>query len=436
MPDELERIAEHACGALGALEAPDSGDVITWEIEGRRRLDRRDAPLEVRGGLRLERARGSPRRIVAVHGGAPRSAIRLADPARQPRGSDGGWTRAVRAMRAALDPAGRGWRHRGERWTRRVLAAGVPGAPGRLAAVVTARVQVVRRGDATPEVRVDRAVKLRAALEHPIWPVRAGVVAAGPPTARALDEAVEATRAALAARIERGRAIAGTLAQASNGSGDPWHGPLVLFEDVAGAFVHEMAHAALETCPVAARRAAGAFRIVDDPATAPWPCGDCAADGRAGRPVVLWGDAACDAADATWRRADLAEVARPAPSSTRLESVGTAPRAERLPSGVAFAAAPGPTRYDPASRRMLLAVRVFARPASRGWTVVPGGGVIEIEPEQAWRSLKMMIGPANVDSDQALCTRLGSMHAVMVGAPTILLDPVRVRSGNALRVAR
>ncbi|UCF66195.1 MAG: hypothetical protein JSV80_10375, partial [Acidobacteriota bacterium] len=210
-----------------------------------------------------------------------------------------------------------------------------------------------------------------------------------------------------------------------------YRGPLVLARTAAAWWTHEMAHAALEEAaphPAAIPATSGA-QVVDDATRCTWPVASPEDDlGRSARAIALWtaGEKG-DLGLVHHRRASIRDPALPTPTATFLlapiEAMSTwADLAAGLP--VALSASAG--RFDPLRGEILLWCDQLAVTDARGLRPVSGSRLIRVNAEQAWRSLRIVRDDERQEPSHAVCTRQGQMHPVMVGAPTVVLDPVRL----------
>jgi len=211
-----------------------------------------------------------------------------------------------------------------------------------------------------------------------------------------------------------------------------WTGPLVLLSPAAGWWVHEMGHAALESAlRIGPATASHGLAIVDDPAAGPWPAGFAIDDaGEPSRAAILWNEAGpqAPARRGRRRRPSVREAAEGALSVTRLVGdVAAGIGWSDLPEGTPVAADVRAGRYDPPTG--LIALELEGVGSVRGGAHRPGSGraVVLVEAAEGWRGLRALATDSRgADGTFATCSRLGAMVPVMVGAPTIVLDPVQV----------
>ncbi|MDQ7008046.1 MAG: hypothetical protein Q9Q40_12510 [Acidobacteriota bacterium] len=194
-------------------------------------------------------------------------------------------------------------------------------------------------------------------------------------------------------------------------------GPVVLEPEAAGWWVHEMAHAAMESAAIRAPNAAG-LRIVDDPGAAPWPAGFRVDDrGCPARRAVLWDahGSASSVEPGRWRSASVRQSPQPLLSCTRLEWDPSVPRMDPPADGALWIRAIDAGRFDPLSGEILLA----------GKTSTGEDVLLMCTPEQAWRRARVCRGGTRDSQQMAACSRQGLTLPVMVGAPTLVLEPLR-----------
>lgn len=204
-------------------------------------------------------------------------------------------------------------------------------------------------------------------------------------------------------------------------------GPVVLLPPAAGWWVHEIGHFALES------RAAEEWprewgTVWDDPNRGIWPAGFSRDDeGRIAVSRALTGkERSTDPAGlALRRRGSVREAAVPSLTGTWWE-----PPAEVFldPAGVAgvpIASCVDAGRFDPATGQIWLLVGGPGSSAPLLGGALPSGTLIVAE---AGRTTPRAVGARGRRPDfrRALCSRQGSVFAVMVGAPTLVLDPVRI----------
>ena len=389
----LERLAEARAGT------GDSPSFSLWELRAtlRGQVERGAASvvsIASDGGWRVEWGSERDRAWRFAVGAGPGAALGHARRTPGRRSLDPrGWTAALSGMEEAL------------RLEFRVLMSAADiveeareagsGASSRVDVEIHRRWRAWRRGDAAPRHAEDHGFRLLA----------------GAPAPGRSDQPPE----------QAGRPGART-------------GPLVLLAPAAGWWAHEMAHAALESAerigPVPAPHG---LAIVDDPAAGPWPAGFAVDDaGDPARAATLWDGAGphATARRGRRRRPSVREAAEGALSVTRL--VGHAPAGvgwSDLPEGTPVAGSVRSGRFDPPTG--LIALELEGLGHVRGGAHRPGSGraVALVEAAESWRGLRALAtGPGGIDGMFATCSRLGAVVPVMVGAPTIVLDPVQVIS--------
>ena len=198
---------------------------------------------------------------------------------------------------------------------------------------------------------------------------------------------------------------------------------VILSPEAAAYCLHELAHAALErgVAPLGGAARGPGPALLEDPAGAPFPYGFERDDlGCPASASTLWSSAGRHALPAGHaRRSSLAATPRPALSFTRLVDTARAPLLDEGPSLRADAVSAA--RYDPALDRIFLAVRSFDLLRSGEPPRTLGGGVLSVSADEAWQGLAEVDGEGRQRLVRARCTRLGCVHPVMVGAPTIAL---------------
>jgi hypothetical protein len=211
-----------------------------------------------------------------------------------------------------------------------------------------------------------------------------------------------------------------------------WSGPLVLLAPAAGWWVHEMGHAALESAPrIGPAPASHGLAIVDDPASGPWPAGFAVDDaGDRARAATLWDGSGphAPARRGRRRRPSVRDTAEAALSITRL--AGKAARViewSDLPEGTPVAAGVRAGRFDPSTGLIALELERVGEVRDGACRPVCGHAVALVPAAAGWRGLcTLPAGPWQDEAIPATCSRLGAKVPVMVGAPTIVLDPVQV----------
>ena len=371
----LERLAD------ARTAAADPSSFQLWELRATLRSDAagRVAALAADGGWRLEWGSPRARRWRFAVGAGPGASLGRGPRLPAPRSLDPrGWSAALTAMEESL-------------------RAELRAFPGPEAVEVRLRWRAWRRGGAAPRYAEDRGVQS--------IPLDPGLSAAAD----------------------------GPAGRRRDGLAEPWTGPLVLLAPAAGWWVHEMGHAALESAarigPVGASHG---LSIVDDPASGPWPAGFAFDDaGERARAVTLWDEAGprAPACRGRRRRASVRERAEGALSVTRLVVGGRGAGLDwtDLPEGTPVAAAARAGRFDPPSGTIALELEGVGR--VRGGRHRPGTGraVALVDPRAGWAGLRTLGTATSCGEGRfAICSRLGVTVPVMVGAPTIVLDPVQV----------
>lgn len=391
MDETLGLIATDAARAFGG--APTSrclipGDLATWELRGRLVASPGEEPrIDIDGGTRIDRADGDATWIVGASPGAGGSS----------------WTelsgRLVAALRAEFSAAEISAARAAAAWA----ARGRPLDETRIE--IRAQVSVRARGPGgTPGTHALKGSELRLRWREPTGPRSATLL---------LEEgAPEPPPPA--------RQSAGTFARIQRGDYR-----VILAPEASAYLLHELAHAALERGDSPAKDQGVAGRggpaLVEDPAAAPYPYGFDTDDlGRPAACSTLWSSAGRHALpEGHARRSSLAATPRSALSCTRLVD---APRVPLLGDGLSLHAhAVSAARYDPALDRILLALLRLDTVDAEGYVRPGAGGVLSVAAEDAWQGLAEVDGEGPHRLVQARCTRLGCVHPVMVGAPTIAL---------------
>ncbi len=213
---------------------------------------------------------------------------------------------------------------------------------------------------------------------------------------------------------------------------DGYRGPAVLLKDAAAWWVHEMAHAAFERELPSGRAATGrsGWRIIDDPAAGAWPFGFSIDDaGAKASRTVLWGDGSEGSVPDSGhrRRSSVRDDARPAPSVTHLScGNGTPLSFDGIPAGWPVAVSVTGGRFDPLNRQILLSVERLGVTNGSGWSETPLSAVVTVRAEDGWESVEQVAEERPSFDVHATCTRDGRSNPVMVGAPTVALNPVRL----------
>ncbi len=223
---------------------------------------------------------------------------------------------------------------------------------------------------------------------------------------------------------------------------EPWEGPVVLLGSSAGWWGHEMGHAAIEgiACPGEGNR--HGLRVLDDPRQAPWPAGFEVDDaGHAARPAVLWdaeGPLPVEG-PGRLRREGIRSPAVPSLACTTVEAAGHGwVDWEDLPRDVPVVLRVDSGRLDLPGGTLLLGAADVMRITPDGLRPVAGSHLLTVGCGDGWRGARPVRNAPAVEGEQATCTRQGWMIAVMVGAPTVVLDPVRLlpRNGRKTRFPR
>jgi hypothetical protein len=384
----LERLAE-----LRA-EAGDPSTFRLWELRAtlRGEVGGRVASIASDGGWREERGPARARAWRFAVGAGPGASFPAGGRTLPRRDSldPAGWE----AARFAIEDALRREFRSQTSAAGRLAATAVPdaGRPARVVVEIHLRWRAWRRGSAAPRHAEDLGMRaLRAAPAQATLDVAAG----------------------------RGRPLA-------------WTGPLVLLPPAAGWWAHEMGHAALETAPrIGSVPVPHGLTIVDDPFEGPWPAGFAVDDaGDRARAAVLWNDSGPQVPPRLGRRRrpSVRDAAVGGLSVTQL--VGEPSRGvdwSDLPEGTPVASGVRAGRFDPPTG--LIALELEGVGSVRNGQYGPGSGhaVALIEAAAGWRGLcALATGPRHAERAFASCSRLGAVVPVMVGAPTIVLDPAQV----------
>lgn len=198
-------------------------------------------------------------------------------------------------------------------------------------------------------------------------------------------------------------------------------GRLVLLPPAAGWAAHELGHAALETGVPA--ELASEIELVDDPRSAPHPAGFTVDDvGRPADRCCLIGGAGGQPA---FRRSSIREAAVPAMSATALLPRRSTSAADIDANTVAVVEARA-GRYDAPSGLTVLEVPRLFRWGQGDLIAIDDRPYALLIPFAAWQRVQTVVGAPLFSAEQAVCTRVGAVNAVMVGAPTITLEPVRL----------
>lgn len=200
----------------------------------------------------------------------------------------------------------------------------------------------------------------------------------------------------------------------------------VLLPPAAAWWSHEMGHAAIEGPAAVAR--AGTARIVDDPAGARWPAGFDVDDlGWPGECSVLWDAEGSHRLPSRGhgRRASIRDDAVLALSNTRVDP-GKEPALswDDLPAGSPVIDSVDAGRFDPLTGEVVLGVGVAGVWQGEEMMPVRARSVLLARCEEAWRGVHIVSSDRTATFELATCTRQGLMHPVMVGAPTLALEPV------------
>ena len=237
-------------------------------------------------------------------------------------------------------------------------------------------------------------------------------------------------------RLEGARDAAEARSRLAPLPAEPWEGPVVLLGSPAGWWGHEMGHAALEGIACPGEGNDHGLRILDDPRTAPWPSGFEVDDlGEPARPTVLWDAGGPLPADGRGRRRreGIRSPAIPSLACTTVEAAGHGwVDWDDLPRDVPVVLRVDSGRLDLPGGMLLLGAADVMRITGHGMRPVTGGHLLAVPCGEGWKSARPVRNAPAVEGEQATCTRQGWMVAVMVGAPTLVLDPVRLlpRSGE------
>ncbi|RMG46055.1 MAG: hypothetical protein D6718_06165 [Acidobacteria bacterium] len=407
-------LGEEARRLDAALEAPcdlpGPGEPLAlWELRASSRSDLPEA-IELDGGCRVERlpASGIPSSWRYAVGAPARRLPRLWSPAAEALKGRSPLERLV--IDCARDLAARAAA------TARILEERTGGR-----AIVRARVRarIWRRGTGPARSGLDMGVRIRLEGDPAIdW--------CGP-----LPEAApwsDGARGEFRPPRTEGPALPPRAGASPRPLFRSYEGPAVLLPDAAGRFVHEMVHAAIESGEEGTT--GGPARIVDDPPRAPWPAGfatdDCGSPAGA---AVVWGSPGPRGRGRAVgrRRASIREPAVPWPSFSRLEG-GRPETGLREPLALGLPVFPTASRgrFDTLAGEILLEVPAVYLPGPGGAARVEGPAVVTIRPEEAWVNVRVAGDEISPVPRMASCTRKGQVLAVMVGAPTIILDPVRI----------
>ncbi len=196
---------------------------------------------------------------------------------------------------------------------------------------------------------------------------------------------------------------------------------VVLSSEVAGWAAHELGHAALEK---AVRRPDQlGIQLTDDPRRAPWPVGFQFDDhGSAARQADIG-----LGVEAPYRRPSVRERAAPALSFTSLKVTGDHRCTRRdLDPGTIFVDSARAGRFDSATGIIVLEARRFYRIKKDGTLGDTGHSGLVMLNERSWQRVIEVADEPQAKPEPALCTRAGAVNAVMVGAPTIVLEPARL----------
>jgi len=417
----LERLGEGAARAGIASFA-------TWELRAALRWsERAGTALSIDGGWRLERRGRAPSWRFAV-GAGPAARIGALWGVPVARDLDPvGWKGACAAIEKGLRARLRSLRIAADPLCARIQQEA--GGTGRLEIELHARWRAWKRGGQRPAGAEEEGARVIAEAGGPTRGVTLEWCGGGDARPPWLDRP-DWVDARLAAQLAFFRTAEG--GKPHRGPTPRGEGPLVLMPAAAGWWVHEMGHAALETASRTGRRERARHRlaIVDAPSEGPWPAGFAADDeGEASPPAELWGELGPRRPpdEGRRRRASVREPARGALSVPRLVDRGCRPIAwGDLPDGAPVAARVRAGRFDPAGGVILLELDGLG--TVEGGVPVAGSGraVALLDPASVWNGARLLAtGPAREDS-LAVCTRQGTTLPVMVGAPTVVLEPVHL----------
>jgi hypothetical protein len=418
---------EQAIERLDALcPGPDDLPALAlWELRGTLRGE--GLPLAADGGWRLELGtrRGLAWRFAVGAGPAAALPSGRRTPSR-PALDPTGWRAALKALEADLSEEM--LRLRSETAP---LAAGLArssAAACRTRLECHVRWRAWRCGRAAPRAAIERGVRVVIEPGDGARPGEPGAIewvgpAGGSPPWRG-DPAGWLSARRMDRRVEPEPAARGGAAVCAPG-------PLVLLPAAAAWWTHEMGHAALETARrIGPVRTAHGLSIVDDPASGPWPAGFAVDDaGRPARAAVLW-DAdgpRVPAASGRRRRPSVRDAAERALAVTRLTG-GTRNGARwgELPDGTPVAASVRAGRFDPPTGTIVLELAGVGRVAQGRPLAGSGRAVVAVDAAAGWQGVRRLADGPLADPILAACSRIGATVPVMVGAPTIVLDPVQV----------
>lgn len=218
-----------------------------------------------------------------------------------------------------------------------------------------------------------------------------------------------------------------------------WCGPVVFDARAAGWIAHEFGHAAFEATsgagePVPLNAEHGAI-LVDDPTAVAWPVGFGVDDeGRPSSKRVLWGPTGPvrnASESAPRRRGSLGQPCLPALTYTHLAVPERECFESPPPDGTPVIVDVSSARFDPASG-LILALATLTGQVREGRTtnLRQAPVLVWFDPRRVWPRLAAVGSTTAPSRFIARCSRLGSMHPVMVGAPTIVLDPVHLAPGD------
>lgn len=425
----LASLAAGPCSEFG-------GDLLfaTWEASAVRTWSDPASPdFAGDGGARLIRRRGGGRTVEIVEVGAGPARMARLGKRSGAREDSPDWRSVVADLVRDLAEAAEVWED--ARSEAAALVSGFLDLPARctMSLHVRSRAWSTRGGEAASEcvssaaLRIEVGEGVRRIVNSGLFETTEGPSAATAwvaSLAPRVRERIDDQRRAASQRRRPGR----------------WSGPVVFAPDAAALLAHEFGHAALEAANVPGRRAArepqpaGGPSVVDDPRVAPWPAGFTVDDeGRPARAVALW-DAAgrrdVEPGDLARRRGAFGQPAIPSLSATwlALGAPGSAPAV--APEGVPVVLDIQRARFDPVSRRILASAGTVG--CFEGGAPLPvwSSATLVIDPDEAWAGVFAPNSASPATRDLARCSRLGSLVAVMVGAPTIGLDPVHLDFGE------